>query len=259
VVVDMGSPTPQPPPVGATVHVYRALMDRVSMWRNRIDIPTNWAVVTSGTAASFALSDPNHSHTVLLLVMLLTCSFWFIEARRYRYYDLWGGWLRLLESDYYGTILQENRVALSQIWQQLVVRDMHYPHYKTTFLESLGRRLRNNYLAIFLFLLLAWLLKLTIHPRPDLPPIDAVTWINHASVALIPGPWVTSGVIGFYIVLVLIALFTRGSNDTVVEVLPYNKVLQKLAVPSQKPVSDRMRAGAPRRTYDRAPWDNTID
>src|SRR5215213_10957728 len=59
-----------PPPVAATVHIYRGLMDRGTTWRQRVDNPTNWAIVSCGTTVSFVLSDDLHSHVVLLLVML---------------------------------------------------------------------------------------------------------------------------------------------------------------------------------------------
>jgi len=57
---------------------------------------------------------------------------------------------------------------------------------------------------------------------------------------------------------ILLARAEKGPGAALTEEAEI-KVLQKLALPSQKPVSDRMRAGVPRRTYDRAPWDNTID
>jgi hypothetical protein len=57
-------------------------MDRATTWRNRIDAPTNWAIISVGTTASFVLNDPVHSHVVLLLMMLMVCSFLTIEARR---------------------------------------------------------------------------------------------------------------------------------------------------------------------------------
>ncbi len=241
------------------MHVYRGLMDRVTMWRIRIDNPTNWAVITSGTSASFSLSDVSHSHTVLLLVMIFTCSFWLIESRRYRYYDLWGGWLRLLETDYYGNILIDNHVALGETWQDLVVRDMTFPHYKTTLWHSLGRRLRDNYLAIYLFLILAWMLKLTIHPRPDMPPIDAINWVDHAAIASLPGTWVTGGVLAFYTGLILIALITRTTAEPSIEVMPHQHLLQKLASPRQQPVSKRWQPDAARRVIKHASWDDTLD
>ena len=98
-------PPSAPPPVAATIHIYRGLMDRAATWRLRIDNPTNWAIVTSGTAVSFTLSDETHPHAVLLLLMLFVIMFLIIEARRTRYYDLWSSWLRLLETEYLAPIL----------------------------------------------------------------------------------------------------------------------------------------------------------
>jgi uncharacterized membrane protein len=251
------SDLPPPPPVGATVHVYRGLMDRASTWRIRIDIPTNWAVLTSGTAASFTLSEPEHSHIVLLLVMVFTLSFMLIEARRYRYYDLWAGWLRLLEADYYADIMADNQVSLGQTWQDLVVRDMTFPHFKTTLLQSVGRRLRDNYLAIYLFLILAWLLKLSIHPRVDLPPISADTWVDHAAVGALSGTSVTAAVLLFYIGLLLLTLLTPRLDDPAIEVMARTRLLQKLASPAQQPVSRRWHPDT-NRGY-RSSWDDTRD
>jgi len=108
---------PVPPPVAATVHIYRGLMDRGTTWRQRVDNPTNWAIVSCGTTVSFALSDDTHSHVVLLLVMLFGISFLAIEARRTRYYDLWSSWLRLLETEYLAPILQDNCVTAGDTWQ----------------------------------------------------------------------------------------------------------------------------------------------
>ena len=56
------------PPVAATIHIYRGLMDRATTWRMRIDNPTNWAIVTCGTTVRFTLSDETPSHAVLPLL-----------------------------------------------------------------------------------------------------------------------------------------------------------------------------------------------
>src|SRR5262245_58508316 len=156
---------PTPPPVAATVHIYRGLMDSASTWRTRIDNPTNWAIITTGTAVSFSLSDETHSHAVLLLVMLLTATFMTIESRRTRYYHLWSSWVRLLETEYFAPILKENSVTINDTWQSMIVRDLGFPHFKTTFLRMLGRRLRDVYLAIYTFLIMSWFVKLLFH-RP---------------------------------------------------------------------------------------------
>ena len=175
---------PVPPPVAATVHIYRGLMDRGTTWRQRVDNPTNWAIVSCGTTVSFALSDDTHSHVVLLLVMLFGISFLAIEARRTRYYDLWSSWLRLLETEYLAPILQDNCVTAGDTWQELIVRDLGYPHFKATLWRMVQRRLRDHYMAIYLFLLLSWLLKL-LQPIGETAACD--TFVCHAAVGPVPG------------------------------------------------------------------------
>ena len=89
----------------AMVHFYRGEVQRSSAWRTRLDTTTNWAVVASGAAISFALSDPNHHYGVIILNTLLVTLFLWIEARRYRYYELWSYRVRLMETDFFASML----------------------------------------------------------------------------------------------------------------------------------------------------------
>jgi uncharacterized membrane protein len=230
---------PAPPPVAATVHIYRGLMDSASTWRTRIDNPTNWAIITSGAAASFVLNDKSHSHAVLLLVMLLTVTFMTIEARRTRYYNLWGGWLRLLETEYFAPILKENMVTVNDTWQALIVRDLGFPHFKTTFWRMLGRRLRDVYLAIYLFLIMSWLVKLLLHPLSVSGVCEEETVVCHATVGPIPGWAVLTTVFCIYVGLITFTLLISSGHEPSVEVLSRERTLQKLVSPAQQPVHKR--------------------
>src|SRR5690349_10536452 len=149
VMPQTSSQAPTPPPVGATIHIYRGIMDRATTWRVRVDTTTNWAIITTGTTASFVLGSATRPHEVILLIMVFTLAFLVIESRRLRYYDLWGSWVRLLEIEYFSRILRADQVTVNELWQQLMMRDMAYPHFKTTSFQLLGRRLYDNYLAIF--------------------------------------------------------------------------------------------------------------
>jgi uncharacterized membrane protein len=249
-----------PPPVAATVHIYRGLMDSASTWRTRIDNPTNWAIITSGTAASFALNDETHSHAVLLLIMLLTVMFMTIEARRTRHYHLWGSWLRLLETEYFAPILKDNCVTINDTWQTLIVRDLGFPHFKTTFVQMLGRRLRDVYLAIYTFLIMTWFVKLLFHTTLSqeqcaaagvgrvafedavdrylkyLPSCEADSFLRHAAIGPIPGLVVIIAVLSFYVGLLALVMLTYSASDPSVEVLSRSRTLQKLVSPTQQPV-----------------------
>ena len=68
----------------AMVHFYRGEIQRANTWRNRLDTTTNWAVVATGAAISFALSNPANHYGVIILNTLLVTLFLWIEARRYR-------------------------------------------------------------------------------------------------------------------------------------------------------------------------------
>lgn len=213
-------------------------MDRATTWRMRIDNPTNWAIVSCGTTVSFVLSDDSHSHAVLLLVMLFAIMFLAIEARRTRYYDLWSSWLRLLETEYLAPILQDNCVTADDTWQQLIVRDLGYPHFKATYWGMVQRRLRDHYMAIYLFLLLSWLLKL-LQPPTDLTACASDTFVCHATVGPIPGAIVIGGVGCFYLALMIITLMGYPGREPSVEVLARERTLQKLVSPLQQPVNRR--------------------
>ncbi len=227
-----------PPPVAAIVHIYRGLMDRAATWRVRIDASTNWAVVTSGTAVSFTLSDAVRSHAVLLLTMLMIVAFLIIEARRTRYYDLWSSWVRLMEIDYFAPILRENVVTSNTRWQELLVRELDFPHFKSSFLRMFVRRLRDNYLWILLFLIVSWMLKLLLHSRSDLGPGVADTFVNRASIGPIPGNWVMAVVVGSYaLVVVLVLIFDR--RTPAIEAMSDERLFRKMASPSQQPVFAR--------------------
>ena len=82
----------------AMVHYYRAEITRTNVWRQRLDTTTNWAVVATGAAISFSLSSPNNHYGVLILNTLLVTLFLWMEARRYRYYELWSHRARLMET-----------------------------------------------------------------------------------------------------------------------------------------------------------------
>jgi uncharacterized membrane protein len=225
-----------PPPIGATIHIYRGLMDSAMMWRIRIDNPTNWAIVTSGTAVSFILSDPSHSHAVILLVMLFTVGILMIEARRTRYYHLWGGWLRLIETEYFVPILRDNTSSVNDAWQELLVRDLAFPHFKISLAEVVARRLRDIYLAIYLFLILAWLVKLVLHSTPDDLHCADSLWACHAAIGPIPGHFVLAAVAVFYSFLVLFTILVSRGRGVSIEVLSRSQALQQLVSPVQQPV-----------------------
>ena len=91
--------------VTAMVHFFRAEVTRANVWRQRLDATTNWAVVATGATLSIAFSQPNIHHGIIILNTMLVTLFLYIEARRYRYYELWSYRVRLMETDFFAAML----------------------------------------------------------------------------------------------------------------------------------------------------------
>src|SRR5258708_19693514 len=85
-------------------HYYRAEMGRMSGWRDRIDRTTNWAITVAGAMLSVSLSTSTAHHGVLLFAMVLVLLFLVIEARRYRFFDVYRARARLLEPQFFAPL-----------------------------------------------------------------------------------------------------------------------------------------------------------
>lgn len=61
--------------MGAIAHLYRGEVYRSTVWRTRLDNTTNWAVAALGLAMSAFYSHPDFSALPLILIGILTASF----------------------------------------------------------------------------------------------------------------------------------------------------------------------------------------
>jgi uncharacterized membrane protein len=234
-----GGSSPLAPAV--MVHFYRAAMDLTTTWRARIDGTTNWAVLSCGSISSFVLGSRDAPHIMALLGMFLAFAFLSIEARRFRFYDLWSGWIRIMETEYYGSILRSNVIDADQHWHPLLQSDLEDPYFKITWSEAMGNRLRHNYIAIFGFLLLTWLTKLLLHPTP-VPFGDTLhALVSRAGIGPIPGPAMMLIVCLAYLYLIGLMVFTPRLRDTGTEVLSRNLMLRRLVNPRARLVGFKAR------------------
>jgi len=169
----------------ALVHLYRGEISRANTWRTRLDGTTNWAVLTTGATLSFAFSSPGNTHVMILLNSLLISFFLYIEARRYRYYDLWRARIRLMETEFFADLLTtEQATAPQAAWREMLSAELLQPHFAISMWEAVGRRLRRNYSWIFAVLVLSWMVKVAIHPTIAR---DWSTIIDRAAIGPIPG------------------------------------------------------------------------
>src|ERR671930_209989 len=149
----------------AMIHFYRGEVQRSNTWRNRLDTTTNWAVLTAGATLSFAFSSPSNPHFVIPINSILVAFFLFMEARRYRYYEIWSSRVRVIETGYFAQLLTPES-GINRDWAEHLAADLITPHFTISEWEAVGRRLRRNYLWIFMLLAVSWNLKVYLHPAP---------------------------------------------------------------------------------------------
>ena len=200
----------------AMVHYYRAEIQRSNVWRSRLDTTTNWAVVSVAAAITFVFAAPENHWGVFLLIMLLVMLFLTIEARRYRYYELWSLRARLMETDFFAAMLVPPFAPHAE-WNETLAESLLQPEFPISRLEAIGRRLRNNYLAIFAILEAAILMKLYLHPT-EAQSLAELT--SRAGIGPASGQMVLMSGAGFMLLLFLIAYITRDLHEASGEVLP---------------------------------------
>ena len=201
----------------AMIHFYRGEVQRSNTWRNRLDTTTNWAVITAGATLSFVFSSPSNPHFVIPINSILVAIFLLMEARRYRYYEIWSSRVRVLETGYFAHLLAPESAPLDEAWAEHLAADLITPHFTITEMEAVGRRLRRNYLWIFALLALSWNLKVYLHP---LPARDFNAFLDRATVGVIPGWFVFVVGVIFNAAIAIFAIGTLRLREATGEVLP---------------------------------------
>jgi uncharacterized membrane protein len=206
----------------AMVHYYRAEMARMTSWRDRLDLTTNWAITVVAAIMSVSLSTPAAHHGLALFAMLIVVLLLYVEARRYRFYDVYRMRVRQFERHYFGQLYGASAEGGPEPWLTMLAQDLRHPRFRITFWRAAGRRLRRNYIWMFLILLCAWLLKIA---SPDLQsgaaldperPLDLM--IRHAAAGPLPGWLVLTIVAAFYAGLAYASLATRERGGDEVRV-----------------------------------------
>jgi uncharacterized membrane protein len=90
-------------------------------------------------------------------------------------------------------------------WKKLVCEDLILPCFKISKLEAIGRRLKRNYMFIFILILMAWVVKIFLHASA--PISDFVSFYHALRIGNIPS-W-------------LVALIFAGTFVTVISITIY--------------------------------------
>lgn len=143
--------------------LFRGELSRSDTWRSRLDNTTNWSMTTTAAVVSFGFSG-NAEPVVFLVGIGMVLSFLFIEARRYRYYDLWMRRVRLLEDGYWVPMLRREPVDPDALRELAGI--MERPQIQLSLFSAISTRLNRAYGPILLVLTLSWFVKVYSHPKP---------------------------------------------------------------------------------------------
>ncbi|MDH5019377.1 DUF2270 domain-containing protein [Halobacterium rubrum] len=183
-------------------HAYRGEIDRVGTWRQRLDQTTTWAVTVLAAILTWAFSTSDNPHYVLLVGVVVLTIFLWVEARRYRHYDVFRSRVRLLQENLFATAVDPSEGVEERDWRADLSRDFRRPTLKVPFLEALANRLRRMYLALLGVLLVAWVFRLAAFSPPG-------GWLAAAAIERIPGEVVVTAVGAYYAVLLVVAFWPR--------------------------------------------------
>ncbi|MEL7490437.1 MAG: DUF2270 domain-containing protein [Pseudomonadota bacterium] len=195
--------------LGTLAHLYRGEVYRSTIWRTRLDATTNWSVVTLGLAMSISFASPDASPLPLLMVGVLIVMFLILEARRYRYFNVWRARARWIERNFYAPMLLKSHCPDPGEWQDVLAKDYLSPQYHITFWRAVGRRIRRNYMWIFGFQALAYFGKIIVHPTP-LSSVDE--FFTRMAVGPFSGAMVLGLGVLFHSGWIILALRTRVAD-----------------------------------------------
>lgn len=185
--------------VTALAHFYRGELYRSMVWRTRLDTTTNWAIISTLAILTSSLNNPEYATEALLMGMFVNVIYLVIEARRFRFFDVWRARVRMMEENFYGGILRRDQSSLDKNWGSQVADDLLCPRFHLTRIQAFRARLMRNFRFIFALFLIAWIGHRVAPSAPD----KFLTGLQ-----IFPA-WVPDLLVGvLYVVLILIAIFT---------------------------------------------------
>ena len=197
--------------VNAMSHFYRGEMGRIMVWRQRLDETTNWAITSSTAIITIAFSTREVPHIIFFFNLAIVWVLLWIEARRYRFYDAFRARVRMLEAHFLVPMVMENREMLQGEWKKLVCEDLILPCFKISKLEAVGRRLKRNYMFIFILILVAWITKIFLHAPMAM---DSLVGFYHAlRVGHIPSWLVAFILVGTFLIVITITIYVSKKSS----------------------------------------------
>src|SRR5690606_35839387 len=155
-----------------------------TQWRVRLDITTNWSVTISAAVISYAFTNPEAPAAILFVGFFAVVLFLVIEARRYRYYDIWPRRRTLVAVGHLTPLARKEPVTVD--FFDALAAEYTLPRLRIGAMQSVAFRMQRTSYPLALGVLLgAWLIKLQTHPtragslwemvqRADIGPIPGL-------------------------------------------------------------------------------------
>ena len=195
----------------AMTHLYRGEMQRMTVWRSRIDTTTHWALLLTAGITTFTLGQTAVPHFVLLLGLALCTMCLLIEGRRYQHLHHSKWRIALLEHNYLAAHLCPDDPLVEPSWRRQLAADLVQPHFTIGFILASRLRLRRNYLMIFYFSVASWLTKIFIHPLATADPAELYRRL--AVGHLLPSWLVVASACLFVVLVTVLVVLTPGEES----------------------------------------------
>lgn len=195
----------------AMAHLYRAEMHRMTVWRQRLDVTTNWAFLLTMGLTTFTLGSTQVPHYIMLLGLAAVAISILIEARRYRHLHHSRWRLHVLEHGYFSRLLQGQPISSQDRWRKNLACDLEKPRLMVGLFTAARLRLRRNYLLLVYFMTAVWLTKIFVHPENP-----KTAWEFHSRFAvggLFP-PWFVVITAAIFISAATLLAVTCPSSET---------------------------------------------
>jgi len=204
--------------VNAMSHFYRGELGRIMVWRQRLDMTTQWSIISTTSIVTVAFSARDVPHIIFFFNLIVVAVLLWIEARRYRFYDAFRARVRMLEAHFLVPMVMQDKRMLQGEWKKLVCEDLILPAFKISRMEAIGQRMRRNYAFIFILILSAWILKIFIHSPEDAHVRSFRSFYSNLAVGSLPS-WIVAFVMGltFLVVIGMTVYFSRNCSGEVSE------------------------------------------
>jgi uncharacterized membrane protein len=141
-------------------HFYRGEINRIMVWRQRMDVTTNWAVGITTALITGGYTQEGGNHFVFVLGYFVLFLLLSIEGRRFRHYHAYLYRVRMLEKHFIGSLLGGRPLtAPLPAWCGDVLRDLERPVFKISKCHAIFSRFRKTYYWLYLLLTLIWVIK----------------------------------------------------------------------------------------------------